>query len=448
MTTAPRASPDDKHRRRSLPQSRTFAVSQKATHIWTTLWVVLALALVVRTTIRPDERGVILDSLEFGRRFAHGEYVYATKSVGSNAPSQPLHAPYPPSFGILMAPFALIEDHFGLRPARCAFGLLQVAALVVIFSALRRLPTGRSPPDQSRFNWLVLATLLTAARFVLRDTHGGGGNLINLAICLRAYESAERGRPTTAGLWLGLSLLTKPTQLLLLPVFWLLGHKSAVGWALATISGGVLFSIALTNGDLSAWQRWLNGSIAFTSQQDPFVVPRFGFPPFEWMNQSLRCAMARWLGTVPPDFANRVKLGVVPGFGLSLATTAFATRFLSIGATLILFYKAGKAKNGAAHAKVMVFCAALILSLALSPLSWKAHHVAMLPLLFALIRKATEQRSYAARWLLAAFIIGCALGREILGDDIDELGNSLYIVSALDCALFLAAIIGAKAIST
>ncbi len=31
----------------------------------------------------------------------------------------------------------------------------------------------------------------------------------------------------------------------------------------------------------------------------------------------------------------------------------------------------------------------------------------MLPLLFALIRKATEQRSYAARWLLAAFIIGC-----------------------------------------
>jgi uncharacterized membrane protein AbrB (regulator of aidB expression) len=72
----------------------------------------------------------------------------------------------------------------------------------------------------------------------------------------------------------------------------------------------------------------------------------------------------------------------------------------------------------------------------------------MLPLIFALIRKATEQRSYAARWLLAAFIIGCALGREILGDDIDELGNSLYIVSALDCALFLAAILGAKAIST
>ena len=101
---------------------RTCAVSTKAARAWTALWIVLALVLVVRATGRPDDRGVILDSLEFGRRLVHGEDVYAPWQSGRNAPMRPLHAPFPPTFGLLMAPFAAVDELLGLRAARCAWG--------------------------------------------------------------------------------------------------------------------------------------------------------------------------------------------------------------------------------------------------------------------------------------------------------------------------------------
>ena len=54
--------------------------------------------------------------------------------------------------------------------------------------------------------WLLLFVL--GARFVRRDTHGGGGNVLNLGLCLLAFDAAERERPREAGLWLGRSLGT------------------------------------------------------------------------------------------------------------------------------------------------------------------------------------------------------------------------------------------------
>jgi hypothetical protein len=420
----------------------TCAVSTKAARAWTALWIVLALVLVVRATGRPNDRGVIIDSLEFGRRLVHGEDVYAPWQSGRNAPVRPLHAPFPPSFGLLMAPFAGVEELFGLRAARCAWGLLQVAALVVIARCLRRLPTGTSPPSDLRWNWLMLAMLVIAARFVLRDTAGGGGNLINVAWCLLAYVDAEQGRQRRAGLWLGISLLTKPTQALLLPVFWLLGHRRAVSSTTATVAGGVLLSLLLLRFDTAPWLRWLEGSLALARQQDAFAVPELGFPPFEWMNQSLRCAMARWVGTVPPDLAARVPHGVMPGLGLSVTATAWATRLCSLGALAALMLRAHQRRassppNTDGTARTMVFAAALTLSLLLSPISWKAHHVALLPALLLLLRRASEQRCAAARAMLAAFLLLCALGSDVLSDAIDELGNSLYLVTIVDLAWFV-----------
>lgn len=417
-------------------------MSTKAARAWTALWIVLALVLVVRATGRPDDRGVIIDSIEFGRRLVHGEDVYEPWQSGRNAPLRPLHAPFPPSFGLLMAPFAGIEEVLGLRAARCAWGLLQVAALIAIARCLRRVPTGSSPPSDLRWNWLMLAMLVIAARFVLRDTAGGGGNLINVAWCLLAYADAENGRQGRAGLWLGISLLTKPTQVLLLPVFWLLGHRRTVASTAATIAGGVLLSLALMRFDAGPWWRWLEGSLALARQQDAFAVPALGFPPFEWMNQSLRCAMARWLGTVPAEFAARVPHGVMPGLGLSVPATAWATRLCSLAAVALLLLRAHQRRSASAPsadgtARTMVVAAALTLSLLLSPISWKAHHVALLPALLLLLRRASEQRCVTARAMLAAFLLLCALGSDVLSDAIDELGNSLYLVTIVDVAWFV-----------
>jgi hypothetical protein len=82
----------------------------------------------------------------------------------------------------------------------------------------------------------------------------------------------------------------------------------------------------------------------------------------------------------------------------------------------------------------MVLAAALTLSLLLSPISWKAHHVALLPALLLLLRRATEEGSAAARAMVGAFLLLCALGSDVLSDAIDELGNSLYLVTLVDLA--------------
>src|SRR5262249_49189712 len=162
---------------------------------------------------------------EFGRRLVHGDDPYGPWHSGAGAPERPLHAPYPPSFGLLTAPFAAVEDAAGPRAAPPPWGRVQGAAPGPVPPRPRPAPPARAPPRrEDGWPWLWLLTLAIAARFVLRDLHGGGGNVVNTAFCLLAYDAAEHERPGRAGCWLGLSLATKPTQVLLLPVLWLLGR--------------------------------------------------------------------------------------------------------------------------------------------------------------------------------------------------------------------------------
>jgi hypothetical protein len=417
-------------------------VSSNARRGWLLVWLALAAALVWRATARPDDRGVIRDSLEFGRRLVHGDDLYGPWHSGAGAPERPLHAPYPPSFGLLTAPFAAVEDAAGLRAARGLWALLQVAALVAIARVLRRLPTARLTLRDGRWPWLWLFTLLIAARFVLRDMHGGGGNLVNTAFCLLAWDAAERERPGRAGCWLGLSLATKPTQVLLLPVLWLLGRGRAA--ATGALCATALAAATLPMGHAAAWQRWFAGSAALAAQADVFAVPAYGFPEFEWMNQSLRCALARWLGAVPPAFAARVRLGVLPGLGLPPAAVAWLTRLVSLGAVAWLLRAAHRARAASGCERTWALAAALALSMLLSPLSWKAHYVALLPLLFLLVRAAVDERRRGAQILLAAFVLTCTPGADLVGDDVDELGNSLYLVTAVDVLLFAVAVRAAR----
>lgn len=409
---------------------------------WLWLWLALAAVLVARATLRPPHRGVILDHLEFGRRLVCGEELYGPWRSDLDAPLRPLHAPYPPSFGLLTAPFAAVAAAAGDSAARACWALVQVAAIAALAFVLRRLPTGRSPPG-ARFWSLWLLTLLLGARFVLRDMHGGGGNLINVALCALAFLCAERGQPARAGWLLGASLLTKPTQVWLLPVLLLLGHRRAALHTLLAGAAGVALSLALLRFDVAPWLRWLEGSWALATQSSAFAVPALGFPEFEWMNQSLRSATGRWLGEVPPEFAARVPGGIAPGLGLPVAAVAWITRAFS----LLLFawlaaaaWRARRAAGPLAQARTWVLAAALLLSVLLSPLSWKAHHVALLPALFLLVRAAIEERSRPAIGLLAVFVPFAAIGGEILGDALTERVNSLHLVTMVDLLLLAAAL--------
>ena len=410
---------------------------------WLVLWLVLAVAIVARATSRKPHRGVILDHVEFGRRLMSDEELYGPWRTRETADLKPLHPPYPPSYGLLTMPFALVAETLGIRSTRALWAITQLLALVGMAWVLQNLPTGRSPPGR-RFNALWLVTLLIMARFVLRDTHGGGGNLINIGLCVLSFYLAERGQQTRAGWLLGFSLATKPTQLWLLLVFWLLGHRRATGQAMLAGSVCVLVSLVALRFDITPWQIWIEGSWALATQADAFAVPALGFPEFEWMNQSLRCAIARWFGEVPPAIAARVPGGIAPGLGLSLELVAWITRLASLLLLAVVLRAAWRARQQPGPARTWVFAAALALSVLLSPLSWKAHHVALLPLVFLMVRRAAERPSLATIWLLAVYVPCCTLGGDLMGDANAEWVNSVYIVTAFDIALLLAAVHSAR----
>lgn len=408
---------------------------------WGLLWLAIAVSLVGRAAGRKPTRGVLLDHLEFGRRLVHGEDVYGPWRSDPDAPVRPLHAPYPPSFGLLTAPFHLVEHVAGLRAARLAWALLQLASLIAAALALRWLVAPRAPPVGTvQWPWLWLGTFVLTARFVLRDTHGGGGNLINVALVLLAFAASERGHDRRAGLWLAFSLVTKPTMVWLLPVFLLFGRLRTLGWTAAAAAGFVLLAWALQRFDAAPWWRWWQGSLALATQKDPWAVPAYEFPPFEWMNQALRFAVARWCGTVPDEFAARVAWGVMPGLGLSAEVVARLVPAASVGlllAVLVGAYCARRARAG----RVWIVAATLVLTLLLSPISWKGHHVALLPAVLLLLHHAATSRARGAWFLLGGWFLCCALpGGDLVGDDADEWANSLYVVTAWDVVLLGAAL--------
>ncbi len=408
-----------------------------ARRTWTLLWILLAAFLVLRTGVR--DRGVILDHVEFGRRLWQGENVYADFAADADEAPHPLHPPYPPSFGLLTAPFALLarldapDDLRQSTLARVAWALLQVLALVAIARCLARLPQPHGPPTAGAAPFLLLLALLVASRYVLRDAHGGGGNLINLALALLSFDAAERQRPGRAGLWLGLSLATKPALLWLLPVLWLFGHRRAAAWTVLCGLGCVLLSWALLRFDTGPWLRWIEGTWAYATMTDPFAEARFGFPEFSWMNQSLRCALARFLGLVPAEHAAVVP-GFFPGLGWNAGAVAWVGRGLSLALLVLLLLAARRAGTAPAR-RLPVLAAALALSLLLSPITWKAHHVALLPAFWLLLRHGWGT---GRRWpwvLLGGYVLTCALGEELVGKDLKNVQQSLYLATFWALAL-------------
>jgi hypothetical protein len=379
------------------------------------LLCVLALALVVRTSVR--DRGVITDHLEFGRRLLAGRDLYAPY-----LDEKSLHAPYPPSFGLLTAPFSMLPE----RVARVLWGIAQVAALLLILALLHEWLLPYWPNAPSRAAWVVLASLTLASRFVLRDTHGGGGNLINLALALHAFAASARGRERVGGALLGLSLATKPTMILLWPLLLAFGYRRAAMSALITLAVCVLASFALLRFDAACWLRWLEGSWHYAVQADVFAPPAWGFPPFTWMNQCLRCALARVLGDVPAPFAAQVA-GFVPGLGLSPVVVAWlrtiaAMALLAITAAVVWRHRTRPPAYPA------LLAAVLALSLLLSPISWKAHHVTLLPCFALLFAAAWRGARWA--WVAAAiYALACVLGEEITGKAAKQVLQSSYVVT-------------------
>ncbi|MBK8977019.1 MAG: DUF2029 domain-containing protein [Planctomycetes bacterium] len=403
------------------PRHRRVADFLRA-HVWQLAWCALGVFLVLRTGRRT--RGVITDHLEFGRRLAAGEWLYAPFQD-----HRPLHPVYPPSFGLLTWPFA----ELGERIARYAWGLLQVGALWVIGVVLLDWLRARRPGLWPRRHLLLALVCALAGRYVLRDTHGGGGNLINVALVLGAAACAERGRWRAGALLLGLSLATKPTMALFVPVLWLCGHRRAAAGSLAIAGGLAALAVAINAQGLEPFRYWAEGALAYGRQQDLYAPALHDLPPFTWMNQSLRCMVARYLGTVPAAYAAQVP-GFVQGAGLAPDVTATIARLAGlavVGLALWCAHRWRGDRDGRRRALALAFVASLLVS----PISWKAHHVALIPAFLLLASDAWLGAGGARRLAIAYFVVCSAGGGDLVGDAVKEWQQSLYVATLGSLAL-------------
>lgn len=421
----------------------------KSRRLWIALWLALGVLLVVRTGVR--ERGVILDHVEFGNRLLAGVDPYADFAADPDEPPHPLHPPYPPSFGLLTAPFALLarvdavagpEGETDLRTsnlARIGWALMQLGALVAIARTLLRMRSRQGLPHGDRAQWLLLATLLVASRFVLRDTHGGGGNLVNLALAMLAFQDARDGRHVRGGAWLGISLATKPALVWLLPFFLATGHVRTVLAAVATGLAAAGLSLAMLGFDTGPWLRWVEGTWTHSTRTDVFAPAALGFPEFTWMNQSMRCMFGRWLGEVPATFADQVQVAWVPGLGMAPAVPATLNTLCTLVmlAAVLLVARHRRRDEAAVN---LCFGAVLACSLLFSPLTWKAHHVALLPLFWLFVVEGIALRSRWALLALLAYLPTAVLGEEITGKALKNTLQSWYLLTAWDIAMVVLAL--------
>jgi len=386
---------------------------------------VLALVLVVRASRK--DGGVLRRNHQWGERFLAHEDPYYDPAHGQRE-----HGPYPPSMAWVAAPLAALP----LLPARILWASLQVGALVLLYRMLRRRTAELWPALERHVPALYGLALVLASRFLLRDTAGGGGNLIYAALALGSVELALRGRETLAGWPLALSLVLKPN---LAPFVLFLGLRKR--WrAVASTLGATALLYALPGlyygpeayAKLSLrWARDVLHFVELDELHSSALVPD-GLPPAEdGMNQDLREAVYRLLR--PPGDSGAYDVHVVE---LSPEAASWVARALELALVAAAAATAWRARG--ARAEWLSALAFYPLALLCSPITWKAHHVVLLPVFYALLCRALEPER-RARWLLG-FLLGywvvCdLLAKEIVGDALRDWLQAASVVAWADIAL-------------
>jgi len=381
--------------------------------------MVLLMARAVR-----KEAGVLVLNQEFGARSLAGEDPYFDPANG-----QRVHGPYPPSYAIVCAPLALLPT----RAARLVWSSLQCGALVGLYVLLRRRTRASWPELAPHVPVLFALALLLVSRFLLRDMAAGGGNLLYGTLALLGLELALAGREGRAGLVIALGLIAKPNLAPLLLFYALRGRWRTV--ISATVLTSALFFAPAPFFGLERYlglaRDWFSSVVAYAQLEElheSALVPD-GMPPaLEAMNQSLREATYRLVRSPGDSRALDVHFVEVSAHSAAWIARGFSLVLLSLCALSALRARPGRQEWLAAMAFVP-------LCLLLSPVTWKAHHVALLPVLFGLTAEAVDSRQRWLGWTLAAYYVSCSLlSQELVGENGK---NALQAVSVVTWAAVL-----------
>ena len=414
---------------RSLLLPEDPAARRRRDRVLATLLVLLFAVLVARAARK--EAGVLVNNQAFGARFLAGQDPYEDPALGRR-----VHGPYPPSYVLVCAPLALLPT----RAARVVWVLAQCAALVALHRLLRRRLALSWPALEPHAPVLYAAALLLVSRYLLRDTAAGGGNLLYATLAIAGLELALAGRERTAGAVTALGLVLKPNLAPLLLFHLARGRWRTVLWSLGVAA--VLFLVPGTRYGMARWldlgQRWAAGVVAYAALEelhDSGAVPA-GMPPAEKaMNQSLREAVFRLLR--PPGDSGARDVQVLPA---SAPVAAGISRALGLALLAACVLAAWRARPG--RAEWLAAAAFLPLSLLLSPITWKAHCVALLPLFVALAAEAARRpRPRGLALFLVLYYVLCdLLSEELVGKAAKNDLQAISVVTWCNLALLLVAL--------
>lgn len=393
------------------------------------LFVVLGVVLVARASAK--EGGVLVRNREFGERFLAGQDPYQDVERGER-----IHGPYPPSLALVAVPLALVPE----PAARAGWAVLQVASLALLYRLSRRALRRRWPEAAPHAPVYFAVGLLATSRFLLRDAAGGGGNTIVLALAWLGVDAALAREPAWRSWPLGLSWAIKP-HLAPLGLLLLLRRRTGAFAVAAVAAVAAAFLPALFHGPepsltgyVELQARWVRDVARFVAIEDLHAraeVPD-GMPAARnAMNQSLRAAVFRLLR--PPGESGAPDASVVT---TSAAAAGGIARAAMLALVALGAWAAWRARSDRAeHLAALAF---LPLAFLVSPISWKAHAIVLLPALAGLAALAhVERRRGLALGLALYWLLGNALSQELLGRDGKTWLQAISLVTWLNVALFL-----------
>jgi len=162
-----------------------------------------------------------------------------------------LEGPYhlhPPPALLLILPLVPL----GFSGAALAWLAISVVSLSVLAAHLVAL--GGAPDATPRWHVAAVLMLLLLWPPVLHNFEKGQWSLLLAALIAAGFHGLERGRPRSAGIYMGLAASLKATPLLLLG-FLALRHRRAAWSMLATVAAAGLVSLVV--GGVSPWHSWL-----------------------------------------------------------------------------------------------------------------------------------------------------------------------------------------------
>jgi alpha-1,2-mannosyltransferase len=374
--------------KRAAPASEVGSRSMRLTALFVVLVLVDALFVVLR---RVHHRGDFDNSMEFGRRFLRGEYLYRGG----------LHFPYMPSAAMWFSLFALLPMPLAFVFSYC----LAIGSLWLTLRLLRAMVTDRDVHASDR-DWLVpIATLVLSAHFIIRDLDDGGPNIFLLAVLTAAIFLAWEERRLMSALCFGFAAAIKATTGIFIPfLLWKRQWKMAAYTIAAT---GLWISLPITRMGPSKWwfhqREWFGSALGFTLGYNLAAQQYYGYHDLQ--NQALRPALIRLLAFDSYLLDVRSSQYVALAFALTLMVAyCWFTRRL-YGQRLNINW-------------LVETSALLILGILLAPIAWVQHMVLTLPAIFLI---ATEWLSHgklgktATTGMVMYIVLALVLNRELLG---------------------------------